>query len=138
MKSAVWVTWEEGGRRLDRRQFAGEANLRKSRLIIWRRRAAPLAVATQGASHSDGSPHQLDVFFTGASGVSVYVTFEQENGPWSDGQDNRPAPAAVMQAFPTLPASGIAAVARNDSHVDVFCTIPGKIKSFLELPEPVG
>ncbi len=130
-EGAVWVTWEEG----DGVWTDGSSPGSQPQKITADHLASPgspLAVATQGASHSDGSPHQLDVFFTGASG-GVYVTFEQENGPWSDGQDNRPAPAAVM-AFPTLPASGIAAVARNDSHVDVFCTIPGKIKSFLELP----
>lgn len=119
---AVWVTWQqEDGWRTD-------GNLGRVPLRITPPQlanvGAPVAVTTQG--------DELQVFVAGTDSA-ISVTWEKGDSAWTDGYGGRPGPQKV-KVFSVRPSSGVAAVTRNDTQVDVFSTIPGRIKSFLELP----
>ena len=128
---AVWVTWQQSdGWRTD----GNDGRLPKQITPpLFAEAGATLTVATRNSDQG----LQLQVFVTGRTG-GIWVTHETGDSPWTDGQDARPGPLPVAgfpaAGFPAPPSSGIAAVTRNDSHVDVFGTIPGRINSFLELP----
>jgi hypothetical protein len=92
----------------------------------WAPVGSPLAVANLG-------PNQLNVFFNGING-GVYNTFERDNGPWFDGLDGRPNPVQVTPFAFTSPSAGLAAIARSDTHMDVFFAKSGRIRSFVDLP----
>ncbi|MBV8279158.1 MAG: hypothetical protein JO170_28385, partial [Verrucomicrobia bacterium] len=122
---AVWVTWQQNdGWRTDGNDGRLPKQITPSQFA---EAGANLAVATRNSNQG----LQLQVFVARAGGI--WVTQETGDSPWTDGQDGRPGPLQVA-GFPAPSSSGIAAVTRNDSHVDLFGTIPGRIKSFLELP----
>ena len=120
---AIWVTWEtddgtwtDGVHGYPKR--ASTSGLAAS--------GAPVAAAKQGAS-------QLDVFVVGIDGA-IWVTWRFPDGNWTDGA-GRPSPAQVTPGGLALPSSGVAALARSDTHVDAFTIAQGRIRSFTEMPQ---
>jgi hypothetical protein len=84
------------------------------------------------------------VFVTGTDGT-IYVTWTslRRNSPWTDGQDGRPGPSPVTPTgfVNNQPPSsgqqqwyGVSAIARSHTHVDVFSSARGRIRSFYDLP----
>jgi hypothetical protein len=122
---AIWVTWEvDDGPWTDGLSGRNPVAITQANLAAG---GAPLAVAAQGAD-------RLDVFVTGNYGA-IWVTWERGNSAWTDGQDGRPGPSPVTPCGFAPPSSGVSAIARSDTHVDVFCSASGRIQSFHDLPK---
>jgi hypothetical protein len=108
---AIWVTWvidtgawRDGG--------GGRDPLR----------VTPVGLAPPGAPLAaiDPNPQHVDVFVVGRDGA-LYVTWEENNGPWRDGDAGR-LPIRITQAQFFPPGAHVIATQQND-HQFVVCAI---------------
>jgi hypothetical protein len=121
---AIWVTWESGDGLWTDGVHGYPKPVSTAGLAPG---GAPVAAAKQGAN-------QLDAFVVGNDGA-IWVTWERDDGGWTDGMEQRPGPAQITPLGFTLPGSDLAVLARSDSHVDAFTIGKGRIRSFLEMPQ---
>lgn len=73
---------------------------------------SPIAVANQ-------FPSQLDAFVVGNDGAA-HVTWESNDGRWSDGSPGAASPARITPANFAPPGASVATIKQNDNQLDAF------------------
>ena len=108
---ALYVTWETG----DSRWTDGLNGFTPPAQIT------PLGVSPPGAcvSAAKQNDNQLDAFFVAKDGA-VYVTWEVNNGRWSDGLNGFTPPAQITPLNFAKPGSCVTPIKQNSSQLDVF------------------
>ncbi len=108
---ALYVTWEAG----DSRWTDGINGYTPPAQIT------PLGVAPLGAcvSAAKQNDNQLDAFFVAKDGA-VYVTWEVNNGRWSDGLNGFTPPAQITPLNFAKPGSCVTPVKQNSNQLDAF------------------
>jgi hypothetical protein len=108
---ALYVTWESG----DSRWTDGINGFTPPAQIT------PLGVAPLGAcvSAAKQNDNQLDAFFVAKDGA-VYVTWEVNNGRWSDGINGYTPPAQITPLNFAMPGSCVTPVKQNHNQLDAF------------------
>lgn len=121
---AMWVTWGGiGDVWTDGLEGGSPQPITGPNLSI---PGAPLAADRQGDD-------QLDVFVAGLNDA-IWVTSEKGDSAWTDGLEGRQPPVPVTPWGYAPRGGGVAAIARNKTHVDAFAVGAGRIQSFLQLP----
>jgi hypothetical protein len=108
---AVYVTWEvNDGRWAD----GGPGQPGPARVT-----PAGLAPAGSCVAAAKQNDNQLDAFVVGRDGA-VYVTWEINDGRWTDGDAGQTGPARITPAQLASAPACVAAIKQNDNQLDAF------------------
>jgi hypothetical protein len=108
---ALYVTWEAGDSR-----WTDGVNGNTSPAQITPSGVAPPGACVSAAKQND---NQLDAFFVAKDGA-VYVTWEANNGRWTDGMGGFTAPVRITPLSFAMPGACVTPVKQNDNQLDAF------------------
>jgi hypothetical protein len=77
---------------------------------------APVGAYLAAAKQND---HQLDVFVVGHDGA-IWVTWEINDGRWTDGGGGQPGPARITPSRLAPPGACVTAIKQNNQQLDAF------------------